>query len=331
MTVAHGQPFIDALTLKHVTTVVEGNSQKLGMLYYFNQFFIAQPILLLAFVVHFRRMGAIVRSIFTRTPGNRNESWQEAIILTWFALAFIVLSLAPTKNPHYVVTLIPPGIIVAACSFERLLEQSNRRFLLLILIALVGAAVWSAIPGVRLWLKQRPLTILPYLAGFALVCVLPFVLKREWVDEVFVRAYRPVLWGVLISTCFTSARIIYTGYEGFIHGGREVAEQLQSSGAHSFAYLYHKRNEADSLNPQLAWYTGDWMLHRDPDYSYMPAAMLEDSASIDVAAVVATSGQPYVVYYHPGMPEAERTRVYAVLSTGYRVKWAGEQYTLLAR
>ena len=45
---------------------------------------------------------------------------------------------------------------------------------------------------------------------------------------------------------------------GDIFGGKITSRILEEVGKKYYVYLYHNHNGSDTLNPQLAWYTGGW-------------------------------------------------------------------------
>ncbi len=310
MLVAHGAPFLNALLIQHATTVVEGNERDLGLFYYINQLLIAQPLLLFAMLLNIRRLLIDIPAF-------------------WFVVTFIALTLAPTKNPHYVVMLIPPAVICAVCALERIQKANKPRLETILLLLVVLVSGWAALADLRLWVRGHAFESLPWIAGVMCLLVLSAVLPYSWLQWFTVRA-RPVMIGIGIGAAgLTALQTIWQGRPEFIRGGKAVALDLLESGTQRFAYLYHEHNVADSLNPQLAWYTAGWMLGRDSQYSYNPVALPEDGVSLNATAMLATSGTPIVVYYHPGVSRAIRDQVYAVLGTAYRVDTMGAHYSLL--
>ena len=114
-----------------------------------------------------------------------------------------------------------------------------------------------------------------------------------------------------------------------IRGGREIASVLNESTARSFGYVYHEQNAGDKFNPQLAWYTDGWMAGWISGRTVSPFAMNRDAANDVYLSQAATSGLPYIVYYHPGVSSQIQERVGSVLQLGYnKVYTASKHYTL---
>ncbi len=331
MAVAHGAPFFAALTLQHATSVVEGNTRHLGFYYYLNQLIVAQPALVLAFLVNIKHVPSLLKTMLHRFNSENVERWQEAIIFTWFALVFIGLSASPTKNPHYVVMLIPPSMCVAAVTLERMQYKSSPRLMLMMFAVLVIACMWSWFGHIRTAVKQDPLDVLIVGMICFIAVLLPLVIPEKISRAVAARARFAVALLLISGSVVTAVHILWYGFPGQIRGGREIAVRLLDSGEQTFTYLYHEHNAADSLNPQLAWYTAGWMTGANENRSYQSRALPEFTSSLNAIAEVAVSGIPYVVYYHPSISSLVQREVLSSLAAAYNVEWKNDHYTLLRR
>lgn len=330
MLTSHADAFLGALKLQHLSSVVEGNDRGLGILYYANQIVVAQPVLVLALLAVVVMWRSVVEGIRTSTERTRLFASTKLVVLGWFAMTFITLTIAPTKNPHYVVTLIPPGMMLAMMFVQHVLDRGSRRTLLFLVVLVLLSAVWSAFPGLRVVAKHSAEAIL-YGAGMLVLLSIPFVLPSRLTDVITIRGYQLASVAVVAVGSITAAQQIWKpSGDAVITGGRDVATRLIDSGVHSFAYLYHEHTEADSLNPQLAWYTAGWMLGREEGRSYKPVALPKNSVPIDKVAELAFSSQPYIVYYHPNVSADLQKHVYAALAVQYRVVDDGPDYSVLA-
>ncbi len=322
----HGAEFWQALFVPQATGTVEGNARSLGLLYYVNQLTVAHPVLLaaLAYVL----LAAWKRRLL---PSRSNDA--AIITLVWFVLGVIVFSLAPTKNPHYVVMLIPAAVLMAVYGIERLLEGGSRRMVVCIYSAVAAATMWSVLPGLRGSLRTLVLdpSMIPFIGIAVLLLVLPFVLPKRIVAELAVRAYRPVVYGACGVMLLRTVMFIAIDPPRMINGGREIAGYLVDSPAHSFGYLYHQHNAGDVYNPQLAWYTAGWMTGWLPGKTVQPYAMSALHADENILAVASASSTPFIVYYHPGQSVDEKRLVAQVLSSSYEIiSTSAEHYTLYA-
>ena len=259
-------------------------------------------------------------------------NWVISMSWLWFVLTLIVLSVAPTKNPHYVVALIPPAIVVSIHAYTRILQLQNYRLILLVWLFLLCTLAWSALPSLRVDVKQDPMAYMP-LIGAALLCgAMLMLLPKKVVAIVSAQFSQRIILLVLAVSVVNASRVVWKpGKDQYVSGGRAVATELIESGTTSFTYLFHEHNEADSLNPQLAWYTAGWMLGQEPGRTYYPVAMPEQTASLDVLAQVAFSTTPYVVYYRTTQADSVQTNVLAALSVGYSVLEKTTNYTLLSK
>lgn len=331
MIAAHGEPFLQAILFKHATTVVEGNSRALGILYYFNQLVVTQPWLVLALLITVTSAVTFGKNLIS-SASISTANWVTSISWLWFVLTMVVLTVAPTKNPHYVVVLIPPAIIVSLNAYNRILQLQKHRLTMLVWLLLLCVLAWSAMPSLRVDIRQDPMPYIPML-GVVLLCgALLMLLPKKAVAMVSSQFSQHIITVVLAVSVFNASRVVWKpGKDQFVAGGREVATELLESGTTSFTYLYHEHNKADSLNPQLAWYTAGWMLGQEPGLSYHPVAMPEQTTSLDALAQVAFSTTPYVVYYHTNQADSVQTNVLAALSVGYSVLEETPNYTLLSK
>lgn len=324
----YGDDFWLAMTVPHVLTAVEGNSAGLGPLYYVNQLILAHPVIIVALIY-------VVAAVFRRSLLPTQDEQTPVLILLWFLVSMIIFSLSATKNPHYVVMILPAAVLAAVYGLERIVTQGPRRLTLLALTMMFVSASYAMMPGLRAALKQPALllddtTMLIVLSINGLLIISALFLPLTIVDEWTIRSYRGVVIFVSVGALIRAVTVVWNGYPEQIRGGREIAVSLleQASAIKQFTYLYHQRNAGDAMNPQLAWYTAGWMNGWDPKYRYTPAHMPEKSADLNVIASVAVSGASWVVYYHPGVDTLTQTEVTAGLAALYDVAVSNPHYTL---
>lgn len=297
MASTYGNDFLLALTVPHVGTAVEGNAGRIGPLYYVNQLMVSQALAVVAFL--YVTVAAIRR---TSLPERRHVA--AILALAWFVLGMLAFSISATKNPHYVVMLVPPMVLTAVYGMERMLLSARRRMLVGAYGLVAAATVWSLAPAVRA--SMRTAIVDPVgqaVLGLMLLCmVLPWVLPRRVIDTVAVTGFRVVLYGVVAVMMVRAGYVMLRGQESDIRGGRDVAEVLLDGSARSFDYIFHRHNAGDAFNPQLDWYLAGWMTGWMPTKSYTPVALpVEGDASLDdVMRTAAMLRASYVVYYHPG-------------------------------
>jgi len=328
MMMRYGDDFWLAMTVPHIMTAVEQNVRAMGPLYYVNQLVVAHPMLVVAFI--YAVVAVVKRDLLPARE--QTDVWS---VMMWFISGILVLSLAQTKNPHYVVILLPAAVFVAVYGLERIMSMAPRRLSKLTQSLIMIAVMFVTIPGLRETLKHPSLLVADPIAliivGIWVVMIIgDLVLPSTIVDAWMIRQYRPLIYIVAGLMFLRVIEVVWTGHKDQIMGGREVSVALmeRASVVKHFTYLYHQHNTGDAMNPQLAWYTAGWMNGGDPKYSYTPVHMPERTADLDAVASTAVSGSSWVVYYHPGIDEATELEVTAGLAALYDVAVNNEHYTL---
>lgn len=327
MIARHGEQFWYALTIPHLTTEVEANGRALGALYYVNQLVVAHPIILAA-------LAYVVISAFRRSLLSPRTQAAAIIGLAWFVLGMLIFSAAPTKNPHYVVMLLPPAVLISLYALERWFETGSRRTVAVLYGCIASATAWSLLPGTRTALRAMTFdaaTIGVVLLLVAMV-VIPFVLSPRRVAALSVRGFRPVIYGTCAVMIFRTVSLIAIHPQPVVEGGKEVALELLDAQVHAFGYLYHQHNAGDAFDPQLAWYTTGWMAGWIPGKTYTPFAMPAHATDGSMMAVAAASGLPYIVYQHTSADSTMVQDVRAHMAASYDVvALRAPHYTLFKR
>jgi len=326
MIVHHGSQFSNALFAPQLVGDVESTTRSLGFLYYANQLIVSHPMLIVAFI--FVLIIAWKRHL---VPPLSNLS--AGISLVWFLASLIIFSAAPTRNPHYVVMLIPAAVLVAMYGMERILEGGAHRLVVFVYSTIIVSSMWALLPDVRTNVRSSALDpYMPLLLGVGLLLlVMPLILPKRSLVMLSVRAYRPVVYAVCGVLFLRTVSMIATTPPSAIQGGREIALHVVDSPAHSFGYLYHARNNGDVYNPQLAWYTAGWMAGWLPGKTVQSYALPAQRADENILAVASASGTSFIVYYHPGQSIEEQRRVADLLQGSYDlVPTEAEHYTLFA-
>lgn len=288
MASTHGSEFSSAFLTPHLSSVVEGNTRSLGLLYYINQLLVANPFIVLCFVwfaVALRRVitakgGSLLQRITTHIFSRSKNPALEMLCALWFALLLLILSIAPTKMPYYTLLVLPPALYISLLGFELLTvhySRSRAAWLGVMLLALCCA--WSLSQRLRDDVQLLGHGIMRWDAllfvGVALLMIgSTFVLRAERRLSFFV-ALQPYIGSVL-----PLLLVLHVGHTNFrgddyaVSGGREVTHWLaEETGHRSFVYLYHYHNASDTLIPQLAWYTRDWTCGKQVKKTYYHAAM----------------------------------------------------------
>lgn len=310
----YGSDFTWALTVPHVVRAVEGNAGSLGPLYYVNQLVVAHALIAVALLY-------VASTVLRRTllPAERHPVAIMAV--AWFLLVMLLFSISATKNPHYVVLLLPPAVMTAVYGLERLLTMAPRRLMVGAYGLVAASALWALVPYARANVRFvfQDSVVAFVLAGMVLLVVVPWLLPRRVTDNLSVRAFQPVIYGIAALMVLRVAWATVDGHPAEIRGGRAIAKIITGGSARTFDYLYHKHNAGDAFQPQLDWYLGGWMSAWKTTKSYTPIALpVEGDAGLDdVMRTAAQATGTYVVYYHPGN-DAFVGAVTEALSAWYR-------------
>lgn len=328
MYATHGNDWFLSMSLPHLTEAVEGNAGSHGLLYYVNQLIVSQPLIIVAFM--FVPLALVLRSLLP----SRSEMIP-AIALVWFVSGMVVFSLAQTKNPHYVVMLVPAAVIVAVYAYDRVLSLASNRIIVWMYALVVVATLWSLISPLRTSLKlgifDAPMLIVA--SVIAVLAIAPMLIGKESLQTLAERGYRAVGYLALGAGLAIMIYTVMAGRPEEIRGGRAVALHLQehSRSTSEFIYLYHKTNAGDAMNPQLAWYTNGWMSGWREGLDYMPMHMPPTGLDITTLAVAAAAQQPWLVYYHPGRSKDDLDAASEILRVAFKVQLETPHYTLFKR
>ncbi|OGU11827.1 MAG: hypothetical protein A2X61_15490 [Ignavibacteria bacterium GWB2_35_12] len=299
----HGAPFYKALLVPHIYSVVETNSPKLGVLYYLNQLLVSNSYILFTFVF----LLMFISDNFRKKINELIESkYILYTVIMWFSIAFIVLSLSRTKMLHYAVYMVPPAIFIAIVFIENIREIiKNNKIISVLLICVVALIIWSFNPGLREDIKilftdfsftnASFIYFLFILVSIASVLFLYINLFDKWISKYMI----PIVY--FITTILLFNIIVLNGFYrlGHSYGAEKAAGFVLDSKENSFVYLYHEATAADSLNPQLAWYTKGIMNQWVKGKTYKPYTLPLNQKIVDVLNDMKSLKENIVIYYKP--------------------------------
>ncbi len=277
MAAKHGWEFVSALFLPHLYSAVENNTRQLGILYYFNQLLISNPLFLMSLLLSFL---LFFKKIRVKIYANESDTFLLNLFSIWFIAGFTLFTIAPTKMPHYPVYLVPPAILLALKGFERgdVLFKSYKQQLALI-VALVATLLFGFSFGLRQSIKEMLAfrSVDFELIGLILVFIFAFFVLLNIRHDSIIRAIRitfrniwiAILIVISVKTIVSNLSPPKSASTGAVH----TAALLEKSGYNSFVYLYHEYNPGDSINPQLAWYTRGWTANWRAYKSFVPVAL----------------------------------------------------------
>ena len=301
MIARHGAEFYGALFVPHIYAAVENNTRSLGLLYYFNQLLISNPIFLFSLLFSSLMVShKFRRKIFDKYADN----YILRAMLVWFAGGFVIFSLSVTKLEHYSVYLVIPGILLAVKFYEKmdLLIRSPRQKTT-VFIALSFTAIWSLSWDLRQYVKS---TFSGSKIGiFVIVALVLFsgliILIKHFDDEsinILSNQLKSRIWIAVLVLCglrIGAENILSVPGRSF--GAMQTSILLEQSGLKDVVYLYHSKSAADSLNPQLAWYTRGWIAGFRKDRSYQPIGMKWDKYDLPNLSKIDDYPNLPLIYY----------------------------------
>jgi 4-amino-4-deoxy-L-arabinose transferase-like glycosyltransferase len=243
MYVRHGHAFFDSYFLFHLRqrafVGVEGNLPALGSFFFANQLVIVLPASVLV-------VSALVREFRECIRGKTEIG--VAMLVAWFAVSFLVVSMMRTKLAPYLIIVAVPAGLLAVYELSRLIEKPPRAVVWSVLVsATVVGLGWSFYPEARVALRSG---VLPNVLAFAfalaalLGVVVYFSLKRKLFSHAVVSAF---LIAALVVPAVLSAAVESTTHKPR-PGMPRVADLLEREPDASLLVVGNKRN------PQVHYY-----------------------------------------------------------------------------
>lgn len=298
MGLKYGNAFLSALLPPHLFSVVEGNTKQLGVLYYINQLLIASPISILSFSAIYVRLKTKKISDFFLSNNLLSD-----VFFFWFIGGLIVFSFAPTKLPHYTLYILLPSFYLICELIE--LHFTNLKHLIRFwtIVLLFLNVFWYFTPSLRQSIKQMELTIPPFalvplLISLIIVFIIYWVEKQRKTETFF--SLKFVTTFVLVITSINIVIILLNEANfptGKVFGGEKTAEFLRRENIRKFIYLFHKVNDSDTLNPQLAWYTNGEFFGKRQDKSIIFFPLPVERIGLYELKQLEKYPNEYIVYY----------------------------------
>jgi len=294
----YGLEFLSLFLPAHLYTVVESNTKQLGILYYFNQLIVSNALLILALVnLFFRLKTYSFRKIFL--SGNLVSD----IFFAWFFIGLIIFSFAPTKLPHYTLYLLLSGIYLAleflCLQFPILSQKKKFSAFLLFFIALM----WNLSPNLRESVKSLNFEFVPFKIPILLLVIsflylIYYLEKNSKIKQILnFRFFEMIIYIVSIGLLISTIVHISQKPTGKIFGGERVAKFLENHKVNHFVYLFHKVNDSDTLNPQLAWYTNGSYFGKDPKKKIFFVKLPLEGIDFEAIENLCNFPNDIVVYY----------------------------------
>lgn len=265
MSLKYGSEFLSVFLPAHIYSAVESNTKQLGLLYYINQLLTSNALLILAFLYLFVRFYKYGTKYFFF-----NGNFISDIFFAWFFVGLIIFSFAPTKLPHYTLYLLLPGIYLSLEFLCLEFAELSRKWKFITFSLFFVALMWQLSPNLRLSIKFFSFNAFPYqililFIVLLLTYLIYFLEKEAKIKQILnTKLFETIIYIVSISLLVSTIVQISQKPTGKIFGGERVAKFLDNHKINHFVYLFHKANDSDTLNPQLAWYTNGSYFGKDP-------------------------------------------------------------------
>lgn len=298
MSINYGYPFLSSLVPPHLFTVVEGNIKPLGILFYLNQLITSNPILIFAFFSVILRIKFISKNK-TIFSGN----FLSDVCFFWFILGIIIFSLAPTKLTHYTLYLLLPASYL---TLEYIAKEINKekyftRFIYIMLFVI--GLFWFFSPNLRQSIQTLNVDFHPILLTFFLITIvtITFIFFIERINnENFFFTTSSIVKLLYIVTIIILVRTIILEQSkpvGWVFGGEKIGNFLLNNKIDTIVYVFHKVNDSDTLNPQLAWYTNGLFSGKDKNKKIIFKPIPLGKIGLQEVKELAKYPGHHVVYY----------------------------------
>jgi 4-amino-4-deoxy-L-arabinose transferase-like glycosyltransferase len=299
----YGEPFYKTLFVPHIYTVVETNSPKLGVLYYLNQLLISNPLIIFSFIFFLILFIKGARKYIVQSVDNK---FILTSILIWFSLSFVVLSLARTKMLHYSLYMLPPAILISTLFIEKMVVFINsKRIIWILLMLALMLFLWGLDFNLRQDMKlvftsgKFTIDTLVFLLIAIVLLSLIFFMPKRIIEKFTLNHYIKVVY-IFSAALILKILIINMFFlQGHSYGAEKAADIFQHSGENSFVYLYNEATAADSLNPQIAWYTNGVMNHWVKGKTYKPFPIKPGPEMSNQLNNLKSFSEDMVIYYMP--------------------------------
>lgn len=331
---SYGKEFSSVLLIPHAYSVVEGNSRSLGLLYYINQLLIQHPLIIFSFAWFagiLTRRNVIVAS---------RSLVLDIFLAVWFIGALILFSIAPTKMPHYTLVMIVPAILLSLKSFDlwsiHLLKEKQYAYYIL---AVFFACIWVSSSYIRNSFRSVlsgsfDLLTLALVILFISVLALLLRMKSERRISHLVRLYPLILYGIPIVFVIRIGILNLTHSGSELQGAKSAALWLKERdeagteevNERDLVVLYHKHTSADSLVPDISWYTEGWTAGLREGYTVRHVALPEFDVSASTLIELDTVTSP--ILYCGGYNATLTARVRSILDSRRTILFSSPNYVI---
>jgi 4-amino-4-deoxy-L-arabinose transferase-like glycosyltransferase len=334
MASTHGKEFTSVFFIPHVYSVVESNSRSLGVLYYINQLLIQHPLMIFSFTWFIAV--STRRTIITAS----RSLILDVLLALWFVGALILFSIAPTKMPHYTLIMLIPAILLSLKSYElwsiHLFKEKQYSFYILIVLF---ACFWVSSSDVRNSFRGILSGSVDWISLVILICLgLAFLallrMKSERRISLVVRLYPFILYAIPIAFIIHMGILNLTHSGSELQGAKSVAEWLKERdetgtaevNERDIVVLYHKHTSADSLVPDVSWYTEGWTAGLRDGYTVRHVALPESDVSASTLIELDTVTSP--ILYCGGYNPTLIARVRSILDSRRTILFSSPNYVI---
>ncbi len=238
---------------------------------------------------------------------------------------------------HYAVYMVPPAILTAVVFIENFKNIiRNNRVTGILIICIVAMIVWSFSLDLRQDLKllftnyilsfESFAFISSIIILFAVVLILPGSIIKKYTSNYLIHIFY-----ILSSVLLINIIVLNSYYRlGHSYGAEKAAGFVLNSNDNSFVYLYNEATAADSLNPQLAWYTKGIMNHWIKGKTYKPYPLPFNQKLSEVLEDMKSLKENIVIYYKPREKEFAEI-VYKNVSKEWKITEFCDRYIIFRK
>ncbi|MFN3305903.1 MAG: ArnT family glycosyltransferase, partial [Candidatus Kapaibacteriota bacterium] len=296
MSFKYGSAFLFALFPPHLYSIVEGNTKPLGLLYYLNQLVISNPILSFSF------LNVLVRLKSFKQKSFFSQNFLSDIFFFWFIFGTIIFSLAPTKMQYYTLYLLIPAFYLSLEFVTFNFDKQKLPFRFFSMLIFVLTILWYFSPEIRASLKElNPIYSVKLLFASLIVVLLGIIYwfekHKRLISLYCSKSVNVVIFLISVAILFTTLLDREKRIPGVIFGGERTSTFLKQHKVDTLVYLFHKVNDSDTLNPQLAWYTEGFYFGKDRSKKIIFLPIPSNKIGLEEIKWLNKYPNYYVVYY----------------------------------
>ncbi len=167
---------------------------------------------------------------------------------------------------------------------------------------LFRSLAWSMSPSLRIELKSvlaggfsPQVIIFMLVTGAAVLVPLAFNPDNSKRLKQAVQTKLPLV--ILAALFFRIVLFNALPGQGFSGGAKALSVSISKFQSDRFIYVYHSFTPADSLNPQIAWYSGDYIRGWTGEKGYIPIGLNKNTFDLKSLRIIDNYPEYPLIYY----------------------------------